>query len=195
MAEVIKQFTIKLDPRTKKNCMRILTNRRTGKPFVAPSEQYLTYARDCGWFLPKLNIDYPVNIRCHFYLKTKRKCDLTNLLEAIDDIMTEYGVIQDDNYSIIAGHDGSRVYFDKENPRTEVWIERFDEVCAENAHTEKKKRTVSKKETVHGKWIICSDGYYPYCSECGLEPGHGDELTDICPSCGAVMDGNEKKLR
>lgn len=127
MGELVRHITVKLDPRTKKNCMRILTNRRTGKPFVAPSEQYIIYARDCGWFMPRLLIDYPVNIKCHFYLKTKRKCDLTNLLEAIDDIMTEYEVIKDDNYNIIAAHDGSRVFYDKENPRTEIWIERLDE--------------------------------------------------------------------
>ena len=56
-------------------------------------------------------------------MKTKRKCDLTNLLEAIDDILTHYGVIADDNYSIVAAHDGSRVFVDKQNPRTEVIIE------------------------------------------------------------------------
>ncbi len=43
--------------------------------------------------------------------------------EAIDDILTHYGVIADDNYSIVQSHDGSRVFVDKENPRTEVIIE------------------------------------------------------------------------
>ena len=60
-------------------------------------------------------------------MKTKRKCDLTNLLEAIDDILVKYHVIADDNYNIVAAHDGSRVKYDKENPRTEVFIERMDE--------------------------------------------------------------------
>lgn len=41
----------------------------------------------------------------------------------------------------------------------------------------------------HGKWIICSDGYYPYCSECKHEP-QGREMTKFCPNCGAKMDGD-----
>jgi Holliday junction resolvase RusA-like endonuclease len=53
---------------------------------------------------------------------THRKCDLTNLLEAIDDVLVKAGVIEDDNYTIIASHDGSRVHYDKENPRTEIII-------------------------------------------------------------------------
>ncbi len=42
----------------------------------------------------------------------------------------------------------------------------------------------------HGRWIICSDGYYPYCSECTKEP-QGKEMTDYCPNCGAKMDGED----
>ena len=37
-----------------------------------------------------------------------------------------------------------------------------------------------------GKWLINSDGYYPYCSECRKQPKSG-EMTDFCPSCGADM--------
>ena len=37
-----------------------------------------------------------------------------------------------------------------------------------------------------GHWIISSDGYYPYCSECKTEPGSGN-MTDVCPTCGANM--------
>lgn len=36
-------------------------------------------------------------------------------------------------------------------------------------------------------WIISSDGYYPYCSECKSEPKNGD-MTDFCPNCGAKME-------
>jgi len=121
-------FTIKLEPRTKKNSQRMILNRKTGKMFPVPSAQYVEYENNAGWFLPKnKNIDYPVNIKCIFYMKTKRKCDLTNLLEAIDDILVKYHVIDDDNYNIVAAHDGSRVKYDKENPRTEIFIERMNE--------------------------------------------------------------------
>lgn len=36
-------YTIPLPPVTKKNSQRILTNRATGRPFVAPSKQYKDY--------------------------------------------------------------------------------------------------------------------------------------------------------
>ncbi len=39
----------------------------------------------------------------------------------------------------------------------------------------------------HGRWIICSDGYYPYCSRCKEEPS-GRKMTKYCDHCGAKMD-------
>ena len=64
----------------------------------------------------------PVNVRCLFYMPTKRRVDLVNLLEAVDDILTHYGIIDDDDMLHVGGHDGSRIFFDKENPRTEIYI-------------------------------------------------------------------------
>lgn len=117
-------FTIPLAPITKKNHQQIIVNRSTGKPFVMPSKQYKEYEEDALWFIPKVGdpIDTPVNVKCVFYMPTKRKADLVNLLQSIDDIMVKAGVLADDNYTIIAAHDGSRVYYDKDNPRTEVEI-------------------------------------------------------------------------
>lgn len=43
----------------------------------------------------------------------------------------------------------------------------------------------------HGKWLINSDGYYPYCSECRSEPD-GGKMSRYCPNCGARMDGDER---
>ena len=39
---------------------------------------------------------------------------------------------------------------------------------------------------MYGKWIISSDGCYPYCSECKNEPQSGI-MTNYCPNCGAEM--------
>ncbi len=118
------KFTVKLPPITKKNHQDIFRNNKTGKPFVAPSKEYRLYERNAMWFIPKgIYINEPVNIKCLFYMPTKRKCDLTNLLEAIDDVMVKAGLLEDDSYDIIEGHDGSRVLFDKNNPRTEVEIQ------------------------------------------------------------------------
>lgn len=123
----MNKILLPLPPITKKNSQRILRNRYTGKMFIAPSEQYEQYEQKALWLIPKplpkgMPIDYPVNVKCLFYMPTKRKCDLTNLLEAVDDILVKARVLADDNYTIIESHDGSRVYYDKENPRTEIYI-------------------------------------------------------------------------
>ena len=38
-----QKYIISLPPITKKNSQQILTNHRTGKPFIAPSRQYKKY--------------------------------------------------------------------------------------------------------------------------------------------------------
>ena len=40
----------------------------------------------------------------------------------------------------------------------------------------------------HCRWLINSDGYYPYCSECKCEPDDR-KMSKHCPHCGARMDG------
>jgi len=123
------KFIVKLPPITKKNHQQIRKNRKTGKNFVAPSEQYEQYEKDALWFIPKpvKPIDEPVEVKCLFYMPTHRSCDLTNLLQSIDDIMVKAGLLKDDNFKVICSHDGSRVRYDKENPRTEVYITPFKE--------------------------------------------------------------------
>lgn len=117
------KFTINLPPVSKKNSQQILMNKATGRPFIMPSKNYKEYEKAAMWFMPKIKpIDYPVNVKCLFYMPTRRKCDLTNMLEAADDVMVKAGVLADDNYSIVESHDGSRILFDKENPRTEIEI-------------------------------------------------------------------------
>ena len=119
------KFTVRLKPITKKNHQQILKNSFTGKLFVAPSKAYQEYEAAAMWLLPRLKeapIKYPVNVKCLFYMPTKQPCDLTNLLESIDDVMVKAGLLADDNYRIIESHDGSRVLYDKKNPRTEVEI-------------------------------------------------------------------------
>lgn len=117
------EFTIPLPPITKKNSQRIVINPATRRPFIMPSAAYKQYEKDAARFLYKnIKINTPVNVKCLFYMPTRRKVDLTNLLAAIDDILVRAGILADDNYTIIESHDGSRVYYDKENPRTEIYI-------------------------------------------------------------------------
>lgn len=119
----IMRFCIPLAPVSKKNSQQIMLNQRSGKPFIMPSKAFKEYETAAMFYVPKwYYIDYPVNIECHFYMETRRKVDLTNLLEAIDDVMVKAGLLADDNYTVIQSHDGSRVFYDKNRPRTEIRI-------------------------------------------------------------------------
>lgn len=112
-------------PRTKKNSQSICCNPRTGRRFISPSEAYRAYEADCLRQIPgkaRQRIDLPVNVRCVYYMPTRRRVDLTNLLEATDDILVRGGMLADDHCGIIAGHDGSRVRLDRETPRVEIEI-------------------------------------------------------------------------
>lgn len=123
MAEI--KYVIKLPPITKKNSQQIMTNKATGRPFIMPSQKYRQYEKEAAWFLrplPPRPIECELNIQCLFYLPTRRRTDLTNLLEAVDDLLVHAGIIADDHYGIVTGHDGSRCFWDKENPRTEIYI-------------------------------------------------------------------------
>lgn len=121
---IMISFTIPLPPISKKNSQQIAINQQTRKPFIMPSKKYKEYEQAALWFIPKQRaaINMPVNIKCLFYMPTKRLCDLTNLLEAVDDVLVKAGLLKDDNYTIVASHDGSRVLYDKNNPRTEIEI-------------------------------------------------------------------------
>jgi Holliday junction resolvase RusA-like endonuclease len=125
MSETLVKFTVPVAPITKKNSQRIV--KLGNRPCILPSEKYRQYEVLALWYIPKCGapIDFPVNVTCLFYMPTRHTCDLTNLLEAIDDVMVKAGLLQDDNYNIIAAHDGSRVLYDKHNPRTEVVISKF----------------------------------------------------------------------
>ena len=124
-------FTIPLSPVSKKNSQQILLNHSSGKPFIMPSKKYKEYEENVGWLIPpklrNANINIPCEVKCLFYMPTRRKCDLPNLINAIDDILVKYGVFEDDNYTIIESHDGSRIYVDADNPRTEVYISLISE--------------------------------------------------------------------
>lgn len=126
------KYTIPLAPVSKKNSQRILVNQKTGKPFVAPSQAYKNFETSAGYFLrpkPKKPIQRPVTVKVVFYMATRRRVDLTNLLEAIDDTLVHWGILEDDHSGIVVSHDGSRVLYDKDRPRVEVEIEEDGYEC------------------------------------------------------------------
>lgn len=119
-------FTIPIEPVTKKNHSQVVMIK--GRPIVLPSKPYQEYEKKCKQYIPKINepINYPINLKCYFYKGTHRKCDLTNLLQAVCDILVKYKILEDDDYSIVSTTNGSEVFYDKENPRTEIYIEKKD---------------------------------------------------------------------
>lgn len=73
-----------------------------------PSEQYQDYEDEAVWHCKRAKvqrpIEEPVEVKCLFYMPTRR--------------------------GIIVSHDGSRVLYDKDNPRTEVFISEMEDVDA-----------------------------------------------------------------
>lgn len=127
------KFTIYTEPRSKKNSQQIAMNPKTHRPFVTQSKAYKDFSRECikqmraQGVIPKEPINYPINIQYIFYKSSRRLCDGLNLSAAMDDILTVARVIDDDHRDIVAGHDGTRVHYDKETPRVEVTITPMEE--------------------------------------------------------------------
>jgi Holliday junction resolvase RusA-like endonuclease len=128
-SDVLYERTIFLNPIPKKNNGRIVG--RGKRSFLLPSKRYVDYEKACIEFLsskkPKQPISELVNVQCIFYRATRHRVDISNLFNAIDDILVAYGILEDDNMKIVGGHDGSRVRYDKQNPRTEILITRLDD--------------------------------------------------------------------
>lgn len=127
MPDLLWYATLKGAPRTKKNHPQILKN-RSGRPFVSPSKEFLVYQEQCLWQIrtPRRAISEAVNVKAVYYMPDHRRVDLTNLLEATDDILVKAGVLDDDRATIVAAHDGSRVLLDRQNPRVEIEITRME---------------------------------------------------------------------
>lgn len=136
MREVVR-YTIKICPTSKKNHQQLVgigkqcpVCKKKERMLPIQSKQYLQYEKDCAWFLnpkPTKPIDFPVNICCTFYMKTKRRVDGLNLLAAIDDILVKHKILEDDSRDQVCSHDGSRVLYDKANPRVEILITTVDD--------------------------------------------------------------------
>ena len=137
-----EHYTIPLPPVTKKNSSQIIFTgpkcpvcKRGRLARLLPSKKYREYEEAALWCLQRKEpITTPVNVRCLFYMPTKRKVDKSNLEEACHDLLVIAGVLADDNRDIIAATDGSRVLYDKENPRTEIYITDYEGVYEQWQH-------------------------------------------------------------
>lgn len=128
-------YVIKGCPRTKKNSQMIAGRgkrcpvcHKFEKQWIKQGSVHDEYAELAGWQLrprPVKPIEFPINIKCLFYMDTNRIVDQLNLLACVDDLLVDNGIIKDDNSRIVKAHDGSRVLLDRENPRTEIIITRM----------------------------------------------------------------------
>lgn len=126
---LLAELTILGVPRVKKNNQQVVLARsKTGKyyPKKVDTAAYKRWHKDAipqiNLQKPSVEIDFPVNLACRFYMDTEQKVDLSALYEGIQDVLVELNVLTDDNYTIVASHDGSSVAVDKANPRMEITI-------------------------------------------------------------------------
>lgn len=123
----VLELTIHGAPRVKKNGQKV--SFRGSYPVKYNTPAYTTWEQSAKLQLrqhrPSKPIDYPVNICFLFYMKTRRKVDLSNLLEGPQDCLVDVGILADDNSTILVGVDGSRVHHDKDNPRVEITISKL----------------------------------------------------------------------
>lgn len=128
MVNSLIKFTIPVVPRTKKNSQQVFV--KNGRVINIPSKLYKEYEEQCCLLIPKSvrqKIDYPVNVKATYYVKRNARIDITNLESALMDMLVKAEVLADDSAlqpAIVVSTDGSRVYYDKDNPRVEVEIER-----------------------------------------------------------------------
>lgn len=122
-------------PYIKKNNQRVIYHRYLKRNIVVYSAKYQFWEKEAmkqlglsnngKWVIdknmPRL-IEHPVILKCHFYLGDRRIRDISALYEGIQDVLVKSQILKDDNYNIIIGHDGSRCFYDKENPRMEIWL-------------------------------------------------------------------------
>ena len=120
--------------RPKKNSQQIIFNNRTHRPMIIQSKQYREFEELCAIYLKpvakeiKKPIDYPINLRCTFYFGDRRRRDTVNMLEAIQDILVKYKILEDDNYNIVASLDGCKSIYEKGREETIIEIEEIKDV-------------------------------------------------------------------
>jgi len=112
-------------PITKKNHQQMVVA-GNGRKFLIQSKAYRLYEKDCLKQLMYLykgkTIEGKLSMKALYYMPTKARPDLLNLLQATSDIIEKAKVIENDKN--IYSFDGSRIMGkDKDNPRVEILLE------------------------------------------------------------------------
>lgn len=122
---MVYRYLILGQPIVKKNTQRSAWI--NGKPVRYNTANYKAWERYATIQLrrqpyPPEPISTPILLVCKFFMQSKRVVDLSALYEGIQDLLVKEGILLDDHARILVGHDGSRVFYDKNNPRIEVEI-------------------------------------------------------------------------
>ena len=135
--QLLAKYVIPLDPRAKKNSHRIAGSGprcpmcgKFQKQFIRNGSTATDYAFRAAKYLnpkPAKPFGEEVHLVYRVYTATWHKKDDLNLYEALDDILVKEKILEDDNRKIIRSRDGSRVLYDKENPRAEIYIYEYKE--------------------------------------------------------------------
>ena len=124
MPDLIWRATLKGAPRTKKNHQQILKN-RSGRPFVAPSKEFLVYQEQCLWQIrtPQRSISEAANVKAVYYMPDRRR-DRDNIAAGrkfVQDALVRCKVLQNDGWKEIIGFSDDWAV-DKARPRVEIEI-------------------------------------------------------------------------
>ena len=114
------EFTIRGRIPSKKNSRINLRNGRS-----IPSKKYTEWHRNASEqlaFLTSENINKPIYIRYYFYLPDKRRTDMSNKIESINDLLVDIGFIEDDNTKIIQEMHVYYMGIDRESPRCNISV-------------------------------------------------------------------------
>jgi len=146
---IIEMFNIPGHPYVKKSNMKLVM--RGKKLTRIPTPNYSAWAKVAHVYIGhqmtvKDPIDFPVNLQCHFYVRTYGVVDLSALYEGIQDELVKMGVLIDDNFKIVASHDGSRVFVDPEDPRMEITISKRDDVVVQQSPRPSRKKKPAADE-------------------------------------------------
>lgn len=116
-------------PMTKKTSQQIVTNKKTGKYMIIPSNQTSSYENAILWQIPstaKQGLSGRLVVIVHYWMENRAGWpDLTGLMQNTADILQKAGVIQNDK-EITSWGDTRIVGIDKQNPRAEITI--FEDV-------------------------------------------------------------------
>lgn len=134
---LLAQYVIPLDTRTKKNSMSIAGTGprcpkcgKRQKQFIRQGHANTEYSAMAAKYLvpkPRQPISCKVHIVYRIYTQTRRVVDDLNLYASLDDILVKEKILKDDNRNIIRCRDGSGVFYDKDHPRAEIYLYEFAE--------------------------------------------------------------------